>query len=545
MRPALLNPLFASLSSLKGIGPAWAKTIEILCGPRVLDLLWHLPVQVIQRPFYPSLQTAPVGKMVTLLLEIGRHQPNAIKSKPYKVIVSDASGFGELMFFHVRGDYLTKLLPFGAKRLISGKLESYGGRPQITHPDYIVQENEAAKIPAVEPVYGLTAGLANKTVVKSVQQALQKLPSLPEWQDAALLKKQAWPDWTDAMQSVHHPVTPEDILPQSRPRERLAYDELLANQLALALVRRAETQGRGRVVPIHDELRKKALAVLPFQLTGAQVRSLAEIDADLDSEARMLRLLQGDVGSGKTVVAFLAALNAVGMNAQTAIMAPTEILARQHYETIAPLAEKLGVKVAVLTGRDSGKAREELLQQIKNGDVKIIIGTHAIIQDSVEFNDLALAVIDEQHRFGVQHRLTLSDKGKGTNILVMTATPIPRTLTLTAYGDMDISLLNEKPPGRQKIETRVLSLDKMPDVVQGVERHIQDGAQIYWVCPLVEESEKLDLIAAEKRHETLVAHFGDTIVGLLHGRMKPKDKDAVMGGFLQQQDQNPRQHDGD
>ncbi len=313
-------------------------------------------------------------------------------------------------------------------------------------------------------------------------------------------------------------------------RSRLAYDELLANQLTLALVRDRQRKINGRSFPQSQDLRAKIENVLPFELTGAQKRTLHDIDQDMETQARMLRLLQGDVGSGKTIVAAMAMMNAVESGAQAAIMAPTEILARQHEQSLKEWLSAAGVRSVTLTGRDKGKSRDLILKQIKDGIAQVVIGTHAIFQPDVEYHDLGLAVIDEQHRFGVHPRLELSNKTKGTDILVMTATPIPRTLALTAYGDMEVSKIDEKPPGRKPIETMLFSKDKMDQVVAGLQRKITEGVRIYWVCPLVEESEVLDLAAAEERYDILKATFGERI-GLIHGRMKPAEKDEVMSKF--------------
>jgi len=412
----------------------------------------------------------------------------------------------------------------------SGKVEVFNDRMQMTHPDQIAGPEAAESVQTVEPVYPLTAGLTLKTVAKAVQAALQRVPELPEWLDPALKKREAWEDWHAALARSHAPHEESDLAPLSPHRRRLAYDELLSNQMAIALVRDRQLKQRGRPLKGDGRLTDKVISSLPFQLTGSQRMALAEIAGDMAAEHRMLRLLQGDVGSGKTVVALLAMLTAVEAGCQAVLMAPTEILARQHFQTIAPLAEAAGVPLVILTGRDKGKARQAILDGLASGATPLVVGTHALFQEDVAFHDLAMAVIDEQHRFGVHQRLTLTAKGKAVDVLVMTATPIPRTLMLTAYGDMDVSRLTERPPGRQPIETRTLPLDRLPDVVDGIDRALQRGAQVYWICPLVEESENSDLAAADDRHRTLQQRFGDK-VGLVHGRMKGPDKDRVMASF--------------
>ena len=528
-RPFELDALFRSLTTLPGVGPKNAKLFEkLLGGPKVLDLLWHLPVDFVDRRFSPMIAEAPNGRIATMEAMVTSHQPNPRRNLPYRVKVKDESGNMNLVFFHANKDWLQKQLPDREKVIVSGKVEYYQGNPQMVHPD-IARVEDRATLETVEPVYPLTAGLTNKTVRKAIQGSLGFIQKLPEWLEPEYKKRHNWSEWHKAIEQVHEPESEKDLLPESKIRERLAYDELLANQLTLALVRHRQRRINGRSFHGDGSLRTKLKDVIPFELTGAQERSLAEIEKDMAESARMLRLLQGDVGSGKTVVAAMAMLSAVETGAQAAIMAPTEILARQHAETLKLWLDEIGVRFVTLTGRDKGKTRETLLQQISNGAAQIIIGTHAIFQEGVDFADLGMAVIDEQHRFGVHQRLQLSSKGKGTDVLVMTATPIPRTLTLTAYGDMDVSRLDEKPPGRKPVETLLINNDKMDDMVDGIARKIQDGSRVYWVCPLVEESEVLDLAAAEERFDILRQRFGK--VGLVHGRMKGEEKDAVMQRF--------------
>ncbi|MCB1720271.1 MAG: ATP-dependent DNA helicase RecG [Alphaproteobacteria bacterium] len=528
-RPFELDALFRSLTALPGVGPRNAKLFEKLCGgPKVLDLLWHLPVDFIDRRFSPKISEAPEGRVATMEVSVIDHIPNARRNQPYRVKVRDESGVMSLTFFHAHKDWIEKQLPQGEQRIVSGKIEYYQGNPQMVHPD-VASVEERASLETVEAIYPLTAGLTNKVVRKALHGALGFVSVLPEWLESEYKKRQKWDDWDIALSSAHEPENMQALLPEHPARQRLAYDELLANQLTLALVRHRQKRIGGRVYKCNGVLRGKMLGALPFSLTGAQERSLSEIDKDMHAPTRMLRLLQGDVGSGKTVVAAMAMLSAVETGAQAALMAPTEILARQHAESLKPWLEAAGVRFVILTGRDKGKTREVLLEQIANGTAQIVIGTHALFQDDVAFADLGLAVIDEQHRFGVHQRLMLSAKGRGTDVLVMTATPIPRTLTLTAYGDMDVSRLDEKPPGRKPVETLLIPHEKLEDMIEGLARKIKDGARVYWVCPLVEESEVMDLAAAEERFDVLRYRFGR--VGLVHGRMKPQDKDEVMARF--------------
>ncbi len=530
MRPQILFPLFATTSSLPGVGPRNAKLFAKLAGEHVADLLWHLPQGIVDRRFAPKVMEAPDGAICTLTLHIHRHTPPHNPRLPYKVAASDDSGFIELVFFHAREDWLRRALPEGETRVVSGKVEHFQGKPQMPHPDYIGTLEELATMQTVEPVYGLTAGLTPKVVRKTVQAALTKVPDMPEWLDPAFKHRRDWPDFKPALLAVHSPESEADLQPGTKPRERLAYDELLANQLALQIIRSRYRKAAGRPLKGDGKLRQALLKVLPFTLTGAQTRSIAEIAAEMEAPARMLRLLQGDVGSGKTVVALFAMLNAVECGAQAAIMAPTEILARQHHATIAPLAERIGLTVALLTGREKGKARDAILAGMEDGSISLVVGTHALFQEDVGFKDLGLAVIDEQHRFGVHQRLALAAKGRGVDVLVMTATPIPRTLALTVYGDMESSRLDEKPPGRKPVDTRAVPLDRLDEVTVAVARAIDGGAKVYWVCPLVEESELTDLAAATERHTLLAERFGKR-AGLVHGQMKGPDKDAAMARF--------------
>jgi len=547
MRPTRLAPLFATVRSLKGVGPKVEGFLNKLVAPfhqgahaRVIDLLWHLPVAVIDRPVIPRIAEARIGELATLEVTVTEHRPgggrrHAGPRAPYRVLVEDDAGAAlELVYFNAEPNYLKRLLPVGSKRLISGKLESYDGWLQMPHPDHVaaVDERGASALPLHEPIYPLTAGLTNTTLRKAIGEALQQLPALPEWIDPGFRAKNAWPSFGDAIARLHAPESDGDLLPSVPARARLAYDELLANQLALALIRARLKRRAGRRLIGTGQIRRAVLGALPFALTGAQKRALDEIDADLKSEHRMLRLLQGDVGSGKTVVALLAMAAAVEAGVQAALMAPTELLARQHLATIKAFAQGAGLRIALLTGRERGRERTEIVEALKDGRIDILIGTHALFQEHIVFKDLGLVVIDEQHRFGVHQRLALQAKGTGAGaeLLVMTATPIPRTLLLTSYGDMDVSRLDEKPLGRKPVATRTVPLERLNEVVEGIARAITGGAQIYWVCPLVAESEVLDIAAAEARHAELVKRFGNR-VGLVHGRMAGKDKDRVMQAF--------------
>jgi ATP-dependent DNA helicase RecG len=539
MRPALLNPLFAPVTSLPGVGPKQDKLLRYLLGrdetPRLVDLLMHLPSQVIDRRARPKIREASPGAMVTLEVTVDRHRPPPPRNRraPYLVYASDDTGEVVLTYFRAQPGYVEKLLPVGARRFVSGTLQMYDGIPQIVHPDRVVDEKAFAALSGIDPVYPLTEGLALGSLRRAIAQALQKLPQFPEWISPEVIRRCHFPPIAEALARVHQPVELKDILPDGPFWSRLAFDELLAGQLALALVRAQLRRPAGNRHAGDGHLRKKVIDALPYALTASQRQAAAAIADDLKQPVRMLRLLQGDVGSGKTVVALLAAAAVVEVGKQAALMAPTEILARQHIKTIAPLAERAGLRAAILTGRERGKERRALLQQLEAGEIDLLVGTHALIQDDVVFKSLALAVVDEQHRFGVRERLALTSKGEAVDVLVLSATPIPRTLVLTYFGDMDVSELREKPAGRQPIDTRAVPDSRIEDVIDAVGRALSQRKLVYWICPLVEESEAEGtdhLTNATQRFESLQRRFGDK-VGLVHGQMKGAEKDTVMAQF--------------
>ena len=539
MRPQLLNALFAPVEKLPGIGPKLALGLTRLFRgndsteiARVGDLLFHLPASLIDRRNQPCVAEAKEGEIATIKVIIDQHfpPPRGNKRAPYRVQVHDPSGEMSLVYFHGQGSWLEKQMPVGETRYISGTVEWFNDRPNMVHPDYVVSEDKLAELPLVEPVYPLTAGISQKIISKAVRAAIQTAPDMPEWINADVLTRHKWPDFKNSLQRLHEPRDILDISPQSVGWKRLAYDELLAGQLALSLVRLRMKKSTGHRWVDKGEKRNLILAQLPYKLTSAQRRSVDEILSDMAQPERMLRLLQGDVGSGKTIVALLACAAAVEAGGQAALMAPTEILARQHLATITPLAEKAGIEVAILTGREKGKEREAIYEGLKEGSIDLLIGTHALFQANVEFKNLALGIVDEQHRFGVHQRLALASKGRGADILVMTATPIPRTLVLTFFGDMDVSKLDEKPPTRQSIVTNAISMDRMDELTKRVVEAVARGDKIYWVCPLVEDNDELPVTSVETRHKELSQHLGQK-VGLIHGRMKAAEKDTAMEEF--------------
>ena len=531
MRPEILFPLFSSVSTLKGVGPRVAPLVEKLAGPIVRDVLFTAPAGLIRRSV-TTVDQAIEGQVQTFIVTIDAHFPSQRLSQPWKIRAWDGTGFLTLIWFKGHGPHLERQHPKGARRAVSGKIErpdGYASELQIAHPDYIVDEERAGDIPEIETVYPATHGLPSRTFRKFALEALARAPELPEWQDPAWQVREKLPGWREALAAMHAPASEADLSPLARPRRRLAYDELLAHQLALAQRKASRRATPGPRIP-SGPLSDAAERALPFKLTGAQTRSLSEIRGDLASGERMSRLLQGDVGSGKTVVAMLAMADAASAGFQSALMAPTEILARQHFETIAGPLQALGLSVILLTGRDKGAGRSAKLLGLADGTYHVAVGTHALFQDDVVFDRLALTIIDEQHRFGVNERRRLQDKGEGVHLLAMSATPIPRTLELTVFGDLDVSRIDEKPPGRTPVATRAAPTPRVPEIVDRLRSAITSGAQAFWICPLVSESDKIELRAAEDRAADLARHLPG--VGLVHGQMPPAEKDAVMQRFV-------------
>lgn len=536
-RPEILFPLFSELGTLAGIGPKSVKNFAALGVERPRDLLFLVPHSGIDRSRKASLRDVTLPATVTVEVEVGAHFPPTSRGRPYRVMVRDAKLEFMLVYFHAKGDFLQDLLPTGQRRIVSGKVELFDGIAQMAHPDHVLRPEEAANLPSFEPVYPLVAGITQKLVAKGVAATLERTPDFPEWIDGSFMAQQAWPTWRAAILAVHAPIGAQDISFTAPARQRLAYDELFAHQLTLSLARASLRRGKGLSSAGTKALQTKVLQNLPYPLTRAQVRAVEEISIDMKSPVRMNRLLQGDVGSGKTLVAFLSLLIAVEAGGQGVMMAPTELLARQHFEALAPLARVAGVRLELLTGRDKGLERQMKLEDLAAGRIPILVGTHAVFQKDVEFADLRLAIVDEQHRFGVQQRLELGAKGQAADVLVMTATPIPRSLALASYGDMDVSILDEKPPGRKPIKTALIATGRMDEVVTHLRKAVAEGRQAYWVCPLVEDSEVLDYASAEARFSSLRAALGEGVVGLVHGQLPPSEKDAAMALFASGQTQ--------
>ena len=548
LRPQSLFSLFADVTRIKGVGPAVKKLLQKLLGKsdleavRVKDLLFHIPVSAIDRRHMPPLGSAKDGEIITAVVTVELHEPPPAGATrkgvplPYKVRCHNESGYLNLVFFNARADYLTRMLPVGQQRVVSGvfQVTQYGW--QMPHPDFIVPVAELEKVKGFEPVYPLTAGLSNKQLLKIMTDAQRMIPDLPEWIDEGYLKQQQWSPWKSSFEHIHRPESLEETLPSSALRQRVAYDEALAGQLALAITRKRLKRAHKPPLAAGGAMVKAIVEQLPFTLTAAQQLAWKEIEDDLCSGERMLRMLQGDVGSGKTVLALLAMVRMAESGQQSALMVPTEILAMQHVRFIAPLCAAVGIKVGTLTGSTSASAYNEAADAVASGVAHIVIGTHALFQQNVTFSSLGLIVVDEQHRFGVSQRLTLAEKGGQPHILQMTATPIPRSLTMTYFGDMDCSVLAEKPPGRKPVDTRAVPLSRADEVIEGIKRAIDEGNRVYWICPLVEERDeadifKADLAAAESRYIEFQKRFGKDIVGMVHGRVKPEARHKVMRQF--------------
>lgn len=549
-RPPEIFQLFAATTSLAGVGAKLASVLEKRVGSYVIDVLRHLPIGLIDRRQRPALDAVVDGSMATIEILVIKHdRPPRGTRRPYRVFCQNDTGELELVFFHAHNDYIAKQLPIGERRIVSGRVELFQGRVQMAHPDHIVVPEHSASMPLLEPVYPLTAGLTPKILRRTIADALKRIPDLPEWIPAPIMAEHNWPNFADAMRAVHAPQSETDLLPTSPARARLAFDELLANQLALSMVRRqASDTAPGRCFAPQGQLLAALTADLPFEMTAAQHAAIGEITADQAAPKRMLRMLQGDVGSGKTLVALAAMLTVAETGAQAALLAPTEVLARQHHASLNALLRPLKMEVGLLLGQGrtsnaaaddalpngvnhAPRTRKDTLAAMADGTISLVVGTHALLSDTAIFHDLGLAVIDEQHRFGVRQRILLGEKGRNVDVLVMTATPIPRSLAMTAYGDLDHSRLDEKPVGRLPIDTRAMAKDRLNEIVDGLRRALHDGKRAYWICPLVDESDKLDIAAAEDRFTALTHALAGIGVALAHGKMKAAERDAAMQAF--------------
>ncbi|MEQ1617331.1 MAG: ATP-dependent DNA helicase RecG [Terricaulis sp.] len=530
MNDAAITPFLALASAPKGARKETMDLIAKVAGGRLVrDLVFLAPNAAIDRRLRVPIAETNDGDIATIEAEVDGHVP-AFKSAPYRIRLRDETGFMSVAYFRGAEEMFKRMWPVGQTRLVSGKIGIYEGMRQMLHPDYVVDPAKGEAPPPVEPIYPLTQGLPGRTLQRTIGAALDTLPETPEWLEPTTVKAHDWPDFRTALEHLHRPASPEDVAPESAFRMRLAYDELFARQCALRLRRAHRRKEPGRAILGDERFTSRLLASLPYAPTGAQARSVKEIYADMGEPAPMLRLLQGDVGSGKTLVAALAMARTAEAGLQSALMAPTDLLARQHGATLEPLLKAAGVSMAVLTGRDKGAGRREILACLASGELSVVIGTHALFQEEVAFRDLGLIVIDEQHRFGVSDRMRMVAKGFAPHVLVMSATPIPRTLALSMHGDMDLSVLDEKPPGRQPIRTATMPSSRMSEVMEAIGAARTRGERAYWVCPLIEESEAIDLAAVEDRHKELSAYFGKG-VEIVHGRMAPGAREAAMDRF--------------
>ena len=536
-RPEILFPLFSSIASLKGVGPRATTNFKRIGIKNIRDILFTLPVSFVDREPVRSVVNISSPRVVVVEVEIIAHHPPVVRSRPYIISVQDSSCAFKLIFFRSQKKYLENIFPIGARRIISGKVEIFDGLPQIAHPDYVFstdsfKEECKSFIPRYEPIYPLTQGITQKVFLRSISQSLKFIPELIEWIDPSQVAQAKWPNWRDAIHEIHKPNSLNSFSLKNPARERLAYDELFAHQLSLSIARHTFRKRKGFSTIGGESIRREVISKLDFELTGAQEHVLKDIISDMKDLKGMNRLLQGDVGSGKTIIALLALVTAVSEDGQGVLMAPTEILARQHFDTFSKLLNKNKIRVEILTSRDLGERRRNKLRDLSENKIRILIGTHAVFQKDINFSKLRLVVIDEQHRFGVRQREDLINKGLFVDVLVMTATPIPRSLALTNYGDMEISIINEKPPGRKSIKTAIISNNRIKEVIEKLSLAVKSGNQAYWVCPLVEESELNNKIAAEVRFNNLLKTFDRGTVGLVHGQMSSKEKDDAMEAFV-------------
>ena len=531
-RPEILFPLFSNLTSLAGVGSKLSDRLGNLEIKYPKDVLFHVPHSICDRSLISSVLDIMLPATTTVRVTVNKHLPNFAKGKPYRIEVSDEKAKFNIIYFHPRVDWLKNIFPVDCVRVISGKVESFDSVIQMTHPEFVVEENKISEIPNVEPIYPLTFGISQKVINKSVQSALRFTPDLEEWIEPNLKKRENWSSWKSSIQSVHSPQVYKDLDSSNNARQRLAYDEFFAHQLTLAIARQSNKMSLGIASVSDGSYIKKLLSFLPFSPTDAQINAKNEIINDICKPVRMNRLLQGDVGSGKTLVAIMAMLSIVEAGGQAALMAPSEILARQHFATLKEMLINFDLNIDILTGRDKGVQRAAILSKLQSGEIDILIGTHALFQSDVIYSDLRLSIIDEQHRFGVRQRMELTEKGGAVDVLVMSATPIPRSLSLAQYGDMDLSIIDEKPIGRKPIKTVLISNNRLNEIIERLKKAIEDDKQIYWVCPLVSESEVLELTSAEDRFLILKEFFSDDLVGIIHGQQKPSEKDETMRNFV-------------
>ena len=533
-RPSFLYPLFSEITLIPGIGPKTFKLLENKIGKKVIDLLFHLPHTVINRLDNLDLKHCPTNSIITKKILITKHISNFYNSKrPYKLIGHCENFEIEIVFFNYKGQYIEKNFPVNSVVIVSGKINRFNEIVKFTNPDYIYEVSQINKIPKFEPIYPLTAGINNKLLSKSIRHAIKLIPpDLPEWIPNKIIKENNWPSFSEALKSIHIPNTMIEVDNRSSYLQRLSFDEVFANQLGMQIYKK-----KYQVLNVNKNKRKskyfnKCLESLSFNLTNSQNECIEDLYSDLCSKTQMKRILQGDVGSGKTIVALAAILNVIENSKQAALMAPTELLSIQHYNFIKNFTESLNIKVALLTSKIDKNERISILNKISNGYIDIVIGTHSLISDKVTFNNLGIAVIDEQHKFGVIQRSKVLAKGENVHLLLLTATPIPRSLSMTVYGDLDLSEIKEKPKNRKKIITKVLPLEKYEKVKMAISRALENEEKIYWVCPLLEETEKIDLVSLNNRFKILTKSFSKFNPTLAHGKMDNYEREKSIERFF-------------
>ena len=534
IRPKILYPLFSDLTTVNGVGPKTAKLIEKKIGKNLIDLLFHLPHSVIRRLNNLQLKNCPSQSIITKSVKIKKHIPGYYQSRKPYIIFGECEGFDvEIIFFHFRSEYLKDKFPELTEMMVSGKIEWKKDKVQITHPDYLVNINDKDKIPKFETVYPLTSGITNKIIRKSIESSLNKIPNnFPEWIPKKLIDEKKWLSFKKSLEFIHVPQNEKEMKLRNLCFERLGFDEVYANQLGLSLYRKKNQKIKLKNEKIEYFFFTSILKKLDFQLTNAQVKCINEIENDITKKSQMKRLLQGDVGSGKTLVALSAILNLIEINKQAVLMAPTDLLCFQHFEFISKYTSHLKIKVSLLTSKIKQVDKKKIIKDILDGNSQIIIGTHSLISDAVKFYNLGIAVIDEQHKFGVNQRNKILSKGENIHLLLLTATPIPRSLTMTNYGDLDLSIINETPKNRQSIITKVIPLERYNEVITAIKRALRRNEKVYWICPLLEMSEKLDMVALVKRYEELLKEFKEYSPVMAHGKMTKEERENSINSFF-------------
>ena len=525
------DDLFKNISFLKGVGPKLSKYLKNKRIEKINDLLWHLPYSSTDRSDMVTLDKLEPGKIQTVKVRVKRHNFPRIRNLPNKVICDDDFGKIDIVFFNSRENYIKAVLPLNKSVLLSGKVNYYKNSYQITNPDYITSINKIDYVKKKIPKYSLTEGLNEKSYRKIIEKVIMNLPDLDEWYDNDTLKKFNFKSWKESLLKLHNSEINNDL--NNKYRRRLALDEIMSNLMVLSKNRKRfkETNKKNKI--FDNLIAKYIVESLNYKLTKAQEEAIKEINKDLKSDKKMFRILQGDVGSGKTIVSLITSANVLENGFQASLMAPTAILAKQHYNLAKKIFEKTKIKIELLTGKTDYKSRKKILAELKNGKIDLLIGTHALFQKKIEFKNLGYIIIDEQHKFGVKQRMSLAEKGgKNCDVLLMSATPIPRTMMLTIYGDMDVSRLLEKPKNRLPILTYSKPEKKIDELVEIIKKDLSDNNQVFWVCPLINDSQILDYSSVTKRYEWLKKKFPSQ-TSILHGELKQGEKDLILEKFLQ------------